>query len=481
MITVTRRLCARFLRTAVLRVSIAVCALLISLIGARLMNRPAPIRNLLIITLDTTRADYLPPYGFSSLETPALSRLAREGVVFEQATSQAPLTLPSHCSLFTGLVPPHHGVRDNVDSPLAGDRTTLAEVLKDRGYRSAAFVGSIVVGPNRGLARGFETYSGVAGTASHDELRRPGHVVVDDALNWINRSDARPFFAWVHLFDAHAPYDLPEPLRTKYDGMPYLGAIALLDAQVARLVAALERRGALDDTMIVVAGDHGESLGDHAEEGHGIFVYQSTLRVPLIVRAPGVNARTVSDVTRLVDVMPTVLDALGLPAPPTDGVSLWPLMTGRTARLELESYSESMYPRRFGWSELRALRAGRFKYVSAPRPELYDLESDPGEAHNLYEVRRPLADAMAARLAALSDISPSDHRRVGTPDPRITARLAALGYVGQHAESPDQRPAGIDPKDCIERYNEIVRTRTPLLPPLNPGAGCVTGGSAGTQ
>ena len=307
------------------------------LAGAGPFDEPRPIRNVLIVTLDTTRADYLPAYGYTKLETPALDRLSREGTVFEQATTSVPLTLPAHCTIFTGLFPPHHRVRDNADRALDAGQITLAEVLRARGMRTGAFVGSVVVGHDRGLAQGFDTYSAPSRIDLRDGNRRPAHLVVDDALEWLQRQDG-PFFAWIHLYDAHAPYALPEPFRTMYHDAPYLGALAVLDAQVGRVASALEAHHVLDRTLLVVASDHGESLGEHGEDGHGIFVYQSTLRVALIMRVPGFAPRRVADVTRLADVMPTVLDLLHEPAPPMDGVSLVPLMTGRVKHLDLDAY-----------------------------------------------------------------------------------------------------------------------------------------------
>jgi len=440
------------------------CAVPLLLTGAKPMDDWAPIENVLIVTLDTTRADYLWAYGSAYVETPALDRLAREGIVFEQATTSAPLTLPAHCTLFTGLLPPHHHVRDNADRALADTQTTLAEALRTRGMRTAAFVGSIVVGQDRGLTQGFDTYSAPTATGVREGNRRPGQVVVDDALAWLKQETHSPFFAWVHLYDAHAPYAVAEPYRTRYQGASYLGALAVLDAQVARLVEALEARHALDRTLIIVAGDHGESLGDHGEDGHGIFVYQSTLHVPLIMRVPGLTPRRVPDVTRLADVMPTVLDLLHLPKPSMDGVSLSGLMTGRTKHLDLDAYSESAYPRRFGWSELHALRAGRFKYISAPKPELYDLDADPGEQHNIVNERTALGSVMAAKVNALAETDAPDGPTIAGVDADASSRLAALGYVAHGTErvtrAPSPAASAIDPKDCIGRYNEVVRAQS---------------------
>ncbi len=209
-------------------------------------------------------------YGGKNLETPALDRLAASGIVFDQATSTVPLTLPAHCSVFTGLLPVHHGVHDNIDPPLDATHVTLAGLLHARGIRSAAFVASAVVGARRGLAQGFDLYSD--GHATSPRLRRPANVVVDEAIDWIDRQQASPFFAWLHLYDAHAPYSLPQPYRTMYDDVPYLGAVAFMDAQIHRLMNELERRHLGEHTLIVIAGDHGESLGDHDEDAHGILV-----------------------------------------------------------------------------------------------------------------------------------------------------------------------------------------------------------------
>jgi choline-sulfatase len=443
------------------------------LAGAGPFDEPRPIRNVLIVTLDTTRADYLPAYGYTKLETPALDRLAREGTVFEQATTSVPLTLPAHCTIFTGLFPPHHRVRDNADRALDAGQITLAEVLHARGMRTGAFVGSVVVGHDRGLAQGFDTYSAPSRIDLRDGNRRPAHLVVDDALEWLQRQDG-PFFAWIHLYDAHAPYALPEPFRTMYHDAPYLGALAVLDAQVGRVARALETHHVLDRTLLVVASDHGESLGEHGEDGHGIFVYQSTLRVALIMRVPGFAPRRVADVTRLADVMPTVLDLLHEPAPPMDGVSLVPPMTGRVKHLDLDAYSESSYPRRFGWSELSALRAGRYKFIDAPRPELYDLDVDPGEQHNIFNERSALGSAMAGRVDALTKSAPAREPVDTAVEGETVSRLSALAYVGRGAVDVPRGGPGtfaIDPKDCIGRYNEIVRRRsgfTAQLPDTHP-------------
>jgi arylsulfatase A-like enzyme len=426
----------------------------------------APL-GVVVITLDTTRADRLSPYGFMNVSLPHLERLAREGVLFDQATSVAPLTLPAHTSLFTGLLPPNHGVRDNADPPLEETQTTLAETLLAHGFRTAAFVGSAVLDPDRGLKQGFEQYHGVGSASGHTPERRQRRAdqVMGDAIHWLDTIGGSRFFLWAHLYDPHRPYDPPEPYASIYGHNLYMGEIAFTDSQIGRLLRALEQRALLDRTIVVVAGDHGESLGERGERDHGVFIYENVLRVPLIVRAPpphrAHDARRgprplvapfrIGEVVRLTDVMPTVLDLLDVPAPPVDGVSLVDLMRGRRRDLHLEAYSESLYPTRLGWSPLRALRDGRFKLIDAPRPELFDLERDPFEEQNIYGERRAIAEAMAARAAVVAKgrrSAPEGRTRV---TPELQARLAALGYVGSAVgrEAPG-RAAGLpDPKDCI--------------------------------
>ena len=413
----------------------------------------APPFNVLVVTLDTTRADRLSPYGYMNVSLPSLERLASEGVVFDQATSVAPVTLPAHTSLFTGLLPPRHGVRGNVNPPLAGAHTTLAEVLQAHGFRTGAFVGSAVLDPDRGLKQGFERYRGVAAIDQRGpggRQRRAGDVV-DDALQWLDGVGASPFFLWAHLYDAHRPYHPPEPYATMYGHDLYVGEIAYADSQVGRLLEGLERRARLARTLIVVAGNHGESLGERGERDHGVFIYENVLRVPLIIRAPGFTPSRVGSVVRLTDVMPTILDLLRLPAAAgTDGVSVTRLMQGRLQDLDLEAYAESLDPEQLGWSSLRALRAGRYKLIDAPRPELYDLWRDPFETTNIHALRPDLAGMMTARAAALADGGPGTQRDRVAVSLDVRQRVAALGYLGALRAHPSgDRSRFPDPKDMI--------------------------------
>ena len=417
-------------------------------------SSPRP-RNLLLITLDTMRADRLPAYGFSGVSTPALDRIAGEGIVYENAYAAVPLTLPSHSSLFTGMHPPRLGVRDNVGAPLAQEFTTLAEVLRGQGLRTGAFIASAVLAPGRGVDQGFDRYSSGAASpcSGGPPLRRRAGEVVDDATEWLATDDEKPFFAWVHLFDTHRPYDLPE----KYNGGgvdPYLDAIAYEDAQIARLIEYLEKRGSLKDTAIVVAGDHGESLGDHGEDTHGIFLYQEALRVPLIVRVPGLTGRRVKEVARLVDVMPTILDVFGVPDAGVEGSSL--LQVSGPDNLQREAYGESLYPLRFGWAPLRSLQADRYKVIEAPRLELYDLLNDPGETRNVVAEHPAVADMMLRRLRTFDS-------KTSSPPPvdgEVSDRIAALGYVGGRMREAEKSNGQIDPKDRISTFNRITAAQS---------------------
>ena len=436
--------------------------LLTGAIGHPAHPQVAPGLNIVVITLDTTRADYLSAYGSTRVWTPNLDRLAYDGIVFEQAVSVAPLTLPAHCSLFTGLLPQRHGVRDNADGPLKPEHETLPALLRARGYRTSAFVGSTVLQADRGLARGFDVYSDGAPADRWTPRRpdRPADAVIDEAVEWLGRNHGSPLFMWVHLNDAHAPYEPPEPYQSLYPHDPYAGEIAFADSQLGRLLDALEARGLLNRSAIIVAGDHGESLGEHGENEHGMFVYQSVVRVPLIVRVPGIRARRVSALARLVDVMPTATELAGMEATRVDGVSLLPLLTGAAKSLKIDAYSESLYPARFGWSPVRALRDERFKLIDAPRPELYDLDNDPGEQINLYEERPSVAAALAKRIADLdrgTERHPTNRSEVSTD---IRDRLASLGYTSGSPSLPISiLPNSADPKDHITRFNELTRRR----------------------
>jgi|SRR5579872_2677014 len=407
-------------------------ATIIVLAGATVAARATILRprpsSVVIITLDTTRADRLPVYGFGGLATPAIDGLASHGVVFDDAVTVAPLTLPAHASLLTGLYPANHGVRENAGRALDQSHATLAGILHDRGFHTAAFVGSIVLHHDRGLARGFDVYDDGSADGNPVPQRRQGSQVVDRARAWIDHLDDRPFFLWVHLYDVHAPQTLPMEVRRAY-GDRYEGGLAYVDVQIGRVLEALERRHRLSNAVVVLAGDHGESLGEHGEQEHGIFLYQSTLRVPLIICAPGIIARRITAAASLVDVVPTVLQLLGIGTHvPHDGISLVPALTGGGLPRRA-IYAESLYAAHFGWGPLRMIREGEFKFIDAAKPELYDLERDPDEQQNLAGEHLGTASAL---YRTLQDMNADGTSQGGSrlPPDRLEA-LNALGYVSR--------------------------------------------------
>jgi choline-sulfatase len=463
--------------------------------------------NLLLVTLDTVRSDHLGCYGDAAAETPHLDALARQGVRFAHASSPVPLTLPSHTTILTGLLPPHHGTRNNGTAPLAAGIPTLATVLAGAGYRTAAFVAAFVLDHRFGLNRGFAVYDDEierpADVSWMLEAQRPGDQVVDRALGWLAAADARPFFLWVHLYDAHAPYNPPSPYRERHPGRPYDGAIAFDDAQVGRLLAALASRGLDDRTVVAIAADHGESLGEHGELTHGLLLYEPVLSVPLLLRAPGLAARRVDTPVSLVDLAPSLAGLLRqpLPAPPggaLDGRDLSAALLAGREPAASELYAETRYPEVFGWSPLFALRRRELKYIAAPRPELYDLHSDPHETRNLAppaaaSATAPAASAtapagpaqeettrgFAARLAAIEDTSRAPGSSspaagaaggaAGTapaaaamPDAETRRRLASLGYAAGAPPRAAAGPGNAGPGNAYRRHGR---------PPLDPKQG----------
>ncbi len=417
--------------------------------------------NVVVVTLDTTRADRLGCYGFTSIETPHLDALARDGIVFENATSTAPLTFPSHSSIFTGLIPPHHGARDNGGFFLDDARTTLAERLKAAGYATGAFIGAWVLESRWGLAQGFDEYSDRFELSKYKVIslgtvQKPGDEVMDGALKWLDTVRDRRFFAWVHLYDPHAPYEPPEPFASRYRGQPYLGELAYTDKVVGRLTSWLETQGLMDRTVVVVVGDHGESLGDHGEASHAYFIYGATTHVPLIVRTPwGLTGRSAAQVST-VDVLPTVLDLVGLPPQEgIDGRSLARALFDPAAPLGHASYSETYFPRyHFGWQHLRSLRDDRYTYVDAPRPELYDRSQDPGETRNVFKANSQRAEALRLRLEEMSRTTDAQAPERKQLDPETLQRLAALGYVGNVIDV-DPHAVLPDPKDKLPLFEAM--------------------------
>jgi choline-sulfatase len=416
---------------------------------------PAAPPDVLLITIDTLRADHVGAYGYRQGATPAIDGLASRGVRFAHAIAPTPLTLPSHASIFTGATPLRHGVRDNVGFALNPGLATLAERFRAAGYTTGAFISGFPLHRRFGLMRGFDHYddqlTGGGDRARPAAVERRGDQTIAAATAWLDRPAAdrqRPLFLWVHLFDPHAPYDAPEPYRTRFAGRPYDGEVAFADAQVAALLHHLEQARPGREAVIALTADHGEGLGDHAEPTHGLFVYDSTIRVPLVAAGPGISAgRVVTSMVRLIDVAPTLLDLSGT-APLTDieGISLRPLLSRDRDGAAPPALVESLFGWLCcGWAPLHAWRDDRWKFIDAPRAELYDTSTDPGEVQNLATAR--VADASRLRRDLDAAIGPAPTPAQGQAPADARDRLRSLGYVGGGGTA---RPSHRDPKDVAE-------------------------------
>jgi len=412
--------------------------------------------RVVLVTIDTLRADHLGCYGGTWIETPALDELAERGLRFETAISPTPLTLPSHASLMTALDPPRHGVRNNSTFHLDAGLPTLAERMRERGLATAAFVGAVVLDRQYGLDRGFDHYDDrmaprrAAGEFGYAE--RTADRVVDSALAWLESGPDR-FFLWVHLYDPHASYRPPERFLAQLPSHPYAGEIAFADAELGRLVESIRARWDEGRTLFVVTSDHGESLGEHGEMTHSLTLYDPTQRVPLILSGPGVPEGEVEErLARLTDVAPTILAlAKAPPLPDPDGRDLRASPSGTPWEPPL-AYLETLAPQLdLGWSPLLGIRSARFKYLRAPRPELYDLVEDPKETRNLVTERREVVEEMerslSERLASARPVEPTLK-----PDAARRAQLARLGYLtGEAAVTAAElgEGGGTDPKDGL--------------------------------
>ena len=433
-------------------------ALCLGLLAGSACAHPPPARDapvsILLVTIDTLRADRLGCYGDALARTPHADALARGGVLFEAAYTPVPITLPAHASILTGILPPVHGVRGNGAFALGPDPPTLAEAMKARGRRTAAFIGGFPLARRFGLARGFDHYDDTVEKSPgvhYEFAERRGADVAAAARSWL-AAQAGPVFVWVHFFDPHAPYDPPAAFRS---GDPYRGEVASADAALGDLLAAWDARPG--PSVVALTADHGEAFGEHGEESHSLFVYDTTLRVPLILRAAGLpRGRRVAEAVGLTDLAATLLDLAGGGAGPTlPGRSLVGALRGP---LRSSLYAETLAPRLdFGWSDLRAWREGRYKYIRAPRPELYDVTADPGEKDDL-SARQP---EVLARMAAALDRALAASGESSTAralEPEAAERLRALGY----ALGPGGRGSAADPKDVVEVARRLARAAGPF-------------------
>jgi arylsulfatase A-like enzyme len=474
---------------------VVILAIGVALMRGRAPAPPAPIAagalhgaNVLLVTIDTLRADHVGAYGSEGSLTPTIDAFAKDGLRFERTYAHVPLTLPSHASLLTASYPTRNGVRDNGTFHLGGASPTLAESFKRLGYRTGAFVGAFVLDARFGLGRGFDLYDDRMNGSSADleVVQRTAEQVLAPAYAWITNQSSGlgaqgsgtlpgtvapgtpapspqppasslqppvsgPWFAWVHLYDPHEPYAPPEPYRSQYASEPYDGEIAYTDAALGSFVAQLRRVQALDNTLVVIASDHGEALGEHGERTHGLFAYDATLRVPLVMWAPPrLRPGVFGETMRLVDVAPTILDLIGAPPMPNvDGRSIRPFVGGEQPFDHPESYFEALNANLTrGWAPLTGVVRDRLKLIDLPIPELYDLAADPGERQNLYAQQRDRARDLEARLDRIaSGAAPAAPAPI---DPDAEARLRALGYVvASPARRVEKYGAADDPKQLV--------------------------------
>src|SRR4029077_9602743 len=453
--------------------------------------------NVILITLDTVRADRMGFLGSTLGLTPNLDALARESAVFTHAYSQVPLTGPSHATILTGTYPQFHQVND-FQVPLAQDLPYASAILRAHGYHTSAFIGAMVLDPHAGFARGFDRgfdaydagfHQAHPGEDRYHSTERRGGEVVAHAVAWLDQHPQGPFFMWLHLYDAHDPYDPPEPYKSKYAAAPYDGEIAYVDSAVGTFLSDLRTRGLYRGALIAVMADHGEALGDHGEDAHGFFLYDETIHVPLVIKLPGASSAQTDSAGKknenrvgLVDVVPTILQAVGLPIPPeVQGESLFGLLIAKPAPVESAgasaapeaspdrpAYAETDYPQNtYGWSPLRALRTAKYLYIKAPRQELYDQSADPKAEHDLSAASTAVTSTLAGQLDAFRQkTSSSRETPKSAVDPEAQAKLAALGYVATDsnaskagaASAAGAKEQGADPKDKIQIGNLIHRT-----------------------
>jgi len=445
-------------------------AILVLILGVACKKNRSPEadRNVLLITIDTLRADHLGYSGYPRAATPNIDRWAEKSAVFTNATASIPLTLPSHSTIMTGQYPFTHGVRDNGGFYLEDKWQTLAETLRGAGFHTGGFVSAFVLDRRWGIAQGFDEYFdhfelSKFKMVSLDSVQRRGDETLTQALSWMDKNKSSRFFAWIHFYDPHTPYDPPEPFRSEFKGRGaigmYDGEIAFTDNLIGRIHEYLEKNNLLKTTLVVLTSDHGESLGEHQESAHGFFIYDATMQVPLLIWKPGEEPRKIAEQVRSVDLFPTICEAAGVQAVPrSEGVSLLPLVRGDKLPKALTAYSESYYPKfHYGWSELKSLRTSEYKYIEAPRREFYRVSQDSGEKENIYETSRQrvanfeseLAQLIAAEVPAIPQAMDNDSLE----------KLQALGYIGSHTFSTQASGPLPDPKDKIGLYNLVKQAQ----------------------
>jgi len=446
---------------------------------------PAPARqpiNVILITIDTLRADHVGCYGAKQVQTPAIDALCHDGIVFEHAFSQVPLTWPSHAAILTGTYPFQNGVQDFTGQPLSPRFRNVAEAFKQNGYATGAVVSSFVLDRSWGLARGFDFYDDAFSAEAFKSrdiglVDRTANESVNHAITWLEKASSqkasppkgpargvrtKPFFLWLHLYDPHSPYSPPEPYRTQYKDRPYDGEIAYADHELGRLISWLKEHRLYDQSVLVFLSDHGESLGEHGEAEHGFFIYNSTIEIPLIVKPPAgqaVRRKQIQTAVESVSISPTLLELAHLKDPIQKQFQTASLLSGET---NAGAYSETFYPfSSFGWSPLHSIETGRYHYIEAPDPELYDVVNDPGETNNVASQQSAVVAVLKDKLQRRMKINPfgaPDEAHSGLSSDTIE-RLRALGYVAYRAPvSAAALKAGLpDPKAKLEEFNAILK------------------------
>lgn len=426
--------------------------------------------NVILITLDTLRADYVSAYEPGNADTPNLDKAASDGVLFERCIAQSPLTLPSHTSILSGTYPLHHQIRDNGGFLVPDNLELISEVLKKKGYATSAFIASYVLHSKWGIDQGFDTYSDDFDLSRYEKIslgnvQKPAGQVLKDARQWLTEHKDKKFFTWIHLYDPHTPYEPPPPFKEKYPRRPYRGEVEYTDYELGGFFQFLDQQKISSNTLIIIAADHGEGLGQHDERTHGFFIYDTTVHVPLIIRAPfKFPVQRVKDTVELIDIAPTILDALQIPVPQSyQGESLLGLMTGKNKRKKKNAYTETYYPRlHFGWSELKALYYDNgWKYIQAPKHELYDVSVDKNEADNLALKKSYQATKAKQRIErfirqhSATALKPGQAKRL---DKEALQKLAALGYLTTVVDTKGKERLP-DPKGKVEVFNQLSKAK----------------------
>lgn len=442
---------------------------LIYLLNKKGMQRP----NVVLFTLDTTRADHLPVYGYSNTDTPTISSMARKGIVFEHCITPTPLTLPSHASIMTGMYPIYHGIRINGVTALSDENITLAEEFKRAGYNTSAFIAAFVLDGRWGLKQGFDHYDDNFDLEKYKTLdlgkvQIPANEVIDKAIKWLDKHAEEPFFTWIHLYDPHVPYSPPEPYLSEYGkrGMVglYDGEIAFMDSQIGRFINWLKSKGVYRNTIFVFVGDHGEGLGEHGEQTHGYFIYNYAIHVPLIVVIPleKFQGKRIKAQVRTIDIFPTLLEMIGLEVPPaTHGKSLLPLIFNPGKGKDRPAYSEAMAPQlQYNWAALYGLRIPPYQYIDAPKPEFYNIIKDPKELNNIIKPNWILAKRYREKLYKLIEETSRNAIKtvIADVDSETMKKLATLGYLGVTSTkdvSLKENRKLPDPKDMLHLFNLI--------------------------